>query len=157
MFIINCKLKKKNESSTFELNYIKLNYIELQLQDNNINIYPCGIIVSHHAPWLAASPDRKVYQPSMNPPFGLLEIKCPVKPLMECLYLKRDGDGWKLKRNHNYYYQVMMQLAVTGLDWCFLFVWHSDESHLELVHFADEFWQEMKNKLDMFYFNHYLE
>lgn len=29
----------------------------VQLQDNNINIYPCGIIVSPHAPWLAASPD----------------------------------------------------------------------------------------------------
>lgn len=39
---------------------------------------------------------------------------------MECLYLKRYGDGWKLKRNHNYYNQVMMQLAVTGLD-CALF------------------------------------
>uniref|UniRef100_A0A8W8JLC4 YqaJ viral recombinase domain-containing protein n=1 Tax=Magallana gigas TaxID=29159 RepID=A0A8W8JLC4_MAGGI len=62
----------------------------VQLQDNNINIYPFGIIVSTHAPWLAASPDRKVYQPSMNPPSGSLEIKCPVKPLIECLYLKRD-------------------------------------------------------------------
>lgn len=30
-------------------------------------------------------------------------------------------------------------------------------SHLELVHFDGEFWQEMKNKLDMFYFNHYLD
>lgn len=38
----------------------------VQLQDNNNNIYPCGIIVSHHAPWLAASPDWKLYQPSMN-------------------------------------------------------------------------------------------
>lgn len=51
----------------------------------------------------------------------------------------------------------MMQLAVTELDWCFFFVWHSDESHIELVYFDDEFWQEMKYKLDMFYFNHYLE
>lgn len=48
----------------------------------------------------------------------------------------------------------MVQLAVTGLDWCFFFVSHRDESHLELVRFDDEFWQEMKNKLDMFYFNH---
>ncbi|XP_063426804.1 uncharacterized protein LOC134710375 [Mytilus trossulus] len=51
----------------------------VKLHDENVNVYPCGIIVSPYSPWLAASPDRKVYHPSRIPQFGLLEIKCPVK------------------------------------------------------------------------------
>jgi hypothetical protein len=26
-----------------------------------INLYPCGVVVSQWSPWIAASPDRKVY------------------------------------------------------------------------------------------------
>lgn len=48
-----------------------LNEIELQQHDNNINIYPCKIIASLHAPWLSSSTDSKVYQPSMDQPFVL--------------------------------------------------------------------------------------
>ncbi|XP_048749370.2 uncharacterized protein LOC125661419 [Ostrea edulis] len=43
--------------------------------DNNVNLYPCGVVVSPFSHWLAATPDRKVYCPSRDPPFGLLEIK----------------------------------------------------------------------------------
>ena len=42
-----------------------------------LNLYPCGVVVSDSCPWLAASPDRKVYNPEMYTEFGLLEIKCP--------------------------------------------------------------------------------
>lgn len=35
----------------------------------------------------------------------------------------------------------MVQLAVTGLDWCFFFI----------VDFDDKFWQEMKKKFDIFF------
>lgn len=93
----------------------------------------------------------------MVPPYGLLEIKCPVKPLAECLYLKKNGDGnLCLKKNHNYYHQVIMQLAVTGLKWCHFFVWKSDEHHLETIEFDDDEWGVMKTKLDLFYFHHFL-
>ncbi|CAG2198744.1 unnamed protein product [Mytilus edulis] len=128
-----------------------------KLQDDSVNVYPCGIIVSPFSPWLAASPDRKVYNPLMVPPYGLLEIKCPVKQLEECIYLtKSDDNTWTLKRNHNYYHQIMMQLAVTGLKWCHFYVWRSDESHLECVKFDEKVWKDMKSKLDIFYFYHFL-
>lgn len=87
---------------------------------NKINLYPCGIVVSLHSPWLAASPDRKVYNPDRYSPFGLLEIKCPsVSSVLDVKYLKKDDTGvLNIKRNHNYYYQILTQLAVTGLKWC---------------------------------------
>ncbi|KAJ8300210.1 hypothetical protein KUTeg_021729 [Tegillarca granosa] len=65
----------------------------MPLQDQNINIYPCGIEVSPYAPWLAASPDRKVYNTTMVPPHGLLVIKCPMKKLAECTYLTRNENN----------------------------------------------------------------
>jgi hypothetical protein len=51
----------------------------------------------------------------------------------------------------------MMQLAVTGLTWCYFFVWLYDENHLEVIQFDEEEWQDMKNKMDSFYFDHFLD
>jgi hypothetical protein len=47
--------------------------------NDNVNLYPCGVIVIPFCRWLAATPDMKVYAPERNPSFGLLEIKCPDK------------------------------------------------------------------------------
>ncbi|XP_060603836.1 uncharacterized protein LOC132756720 [Ruditapes philippinarum] len=69
------------------------------VQKSNVNIYPCGVVVNVWAPWLAASPDRKVYNTAMTPPFGLLEIKCPqVSSVLEASYFaKRCNRGIKIK------------------------------------------------------------
>jgi hypothetical protein len=113
-----------------------------------VNIYPCGIVVSPGSPWLAASPDRKVYCPSIVPPYGLLEIKCPVNSLDECVYLKKNENGsFNLKNTH---------MAVSGLEWCHFFVWTPEECHLELIRFDAQAWQKMKDVIDVFYFDYYL-
>ena len=43
-------------------------------------------------------------------------------------YLTKDKDSnvLKLKRNHDYYYQVQCQLALTGLEWCDFFSYIND-------------------------------
>ena len=76
---------------------------------NRVNLYPCGVVISPWSPWLAASPDRKVYFPKRFPAIGLLEIKCPkVSSVFEVPNLAKDETGaMKLKRNYNYYYQVL--------------------------------------------------
>ena len=130
-----------------------------KLQNNIVNLYPSGVIVSPWSFWLAASPDRKVYDPSRVPPFGLLEIKCPNKAsISEVPYLKQDATTHtlKLKRSDKYYYQVLMQLAVAGLQWCDFFVWTPHDSHLETIRFDIDEWQTVKDKVDMFYFDHFL-
>lgn len=100
-------------------------------------MYPSGVVVSPFCSWMAATPDRKVYAPDRNMKHGLLEIKCPVTDdLGTCDCLQKLDDGYKLKENHNYYYQV--QMAVTGLDWCDFFVWIEEDSHLETIHFLAE-------------------
>ena len=125
--------------------------------NEEVNFYPCGKIVSPKSPWLAASPDRKVYCPSVAPPYGLLEIKCPVNSLNDCIYLTKNESGsFHLKETHKYFHQIMMQMAVTGLEWCNFLVWTPEAHHLELICFNSDAWQQMKDKLDAFYFDYYL-
>ena len=116
------------------------------------------MVVNPWAPWLAASPDIKVYFPERFPAFGLLEIKCPqVSSILETTYLAKDETGsLKLKRNHNYYFQVLAQLAVTGLDWCDFFVWCQNDHHLETIYLNRDLWDDVKMKIDQFFFNHFL-
>ena len=130
----------------------------IKIKGNRVNLYPCGVVVNVWAPWLAASPDRKVYNPDMIPPFGLLEIKCPqVGSVLECPYLTKNVTGsLTLNRNHAYYYQVLAQLAVTGLEWCDLFIWCQNDYHKETLYFNRDPWQTVKNKIDQFYFNYFL-
>ena len=113
---------------------------------NKVNIYPCGVVVNVWSSCIATSPDRKVYIPERNPPFGLLEIKCPiVQSINEVKWLKKDADGqMKLKRNDNYFYQIMTHMAGTGLKWCDFYVWWETGDHLEGIFFDDEVWQEAK-------------
>ncbi|KAL4226823.1 hypothetical protein ACF0H5_014801 [Mactra antiquata] len=42
---------------------------------HEVNLYSCGVVVNFWSPWLAATPDREVYNPVMDPKFGPLEIK----------------------------------------------------------------------------------
>ena len=131
-----------------------------EVKANLINLYPCGCVVSCTTPWLAASPDRKVYDASKQPPYGLLEIKCPQdENVSEADWLKKENGQLCLKKNHNYFYQVLCQMAVTGLPWCDFFTWcyKDDPYHLETIIFDEykQFWQEAKNKNRHLLFSHF--
>lgn len=121
--------------------------------DNGVNVYPCGLVISPYAPWLAASPDRKVFCPARPSAFGLLEIKCPqAQSVSDVACLDRTDN--KLKRSHDYYYQVMCQMAVTGLEWCDFFVMlENGDYHLETINFDQDFWESAQCKLDHFFHN----
>ena len=102
----------------------------------NITFGPCGFFVSGTHPFLGASPDGAIYDPS-NPsqPFGFLEIKCPYSHRNQtpieacsdhqfCCYLKSTGlshaenQALQLRQSHKYYAQVQGQMAIGGRMWC---------------------------------------
>ncbi|KAK0151419.1 hypothetical protein N1851_007284 [Merluccius polli] len=120
-------------------------------------VYPCGFVVNPHSPHLGTSPDRRVKERGEGS-YGLLEIKCPSREsFVQCPYLSRQTDGsYKLKRSHEYFYQIMGQLGLTGMIWCNLFVKCEQEYHLERIQFDIAKWEEMKTKLDVFYFDYYI-
>ncbi|XP_064483151.1 uncharacterized protein LOC135396011 [Ornithodoros turicata] len=83
---------------------------------HDVALSTAGIVVDPSCPWLGASPDRFVHDPTEAKPNGVLEIKCPYtlkdsEPSFaknNIPYLTLDDQGHpKLKRNHSYYYQVL--------------------------------------------------
>nr|XP_058970809.1 uncharacterized protein LOC131797196 [Pocillopora verrucosa] len=96
------------------------------------DVFPAGIVINPSCPHLAASPDRRVYDPSENNPWGLLEIKCPITDSISQLkYLKCVNGVYKLRKTHSYYYQIMGQMMLTGCEWVDFYVYCKSDFHLE--------------------------
>lgn len=141
---------------------------KMQKQCKKFIVYDAGLIINPSYPYLGASPDGKVYDPTEKEPFGLLEIKNPFK-WRNCtfaqacedrsFYLQMHESKPKLKQDHSsgYYAQVQGQLAVSGLTWCD-FVVHLSSSHqvnVERIYFNKKYWEEtLFPKLKNFYFDH---
>ena len=132
----------------------------------DLRVDKCGLCISVNTPWLAASPDGMVCDPS-NPtqPLGLLEIKNPYSAreltLAEacnsrsfCLeQQQRCGDmTYKLKKKHDYYYQVQCQLYCVDRDWCDFVLRTGRELHIERVFRDCTWWDAQMSKLQTFYF-----
>jgi len=116
-----------------------------------------GFVVNPSACYLGASPDRRVFDPDTDDLYGLLEIKCSTRDsIAMCPFLKHDSGTFKLKLSHDYYYQVMGQMGITGATWCDFLVMCQRDFHWERIYYDHEFFTEMKNKLDKFYFDHFL-
>ena len=129
----------------------------------NLSVEPCGLFVSVEHPWLAASPDGLVTDPTDRvSPFGLVEIKNPYSSREQTLIeaassasfcLKCDKDNkLSLKRRHDYYYQVQCQLFCTKRDWCDFVLRTGKDLYVERIHRDDSWFQTSLNKLKKFYF-----
>ena len=124
----------------------------------NVNVYPSGFVVHPEAFYLGASPDARVYDPTATPPFDLAEVKCPnVDSITEVKHVKFVNGKAKLKYTHRYYRQVQGQMAITGLSWCDFITSTKNDLTVERIWHDELFINEMKVKLDLFYFNTYMD
>ena len=123
-----------------------------------VNIYAVGFIINPSASHLGCSPDRRVYDPSENSPWGLLEVKCPqVQCFTEATCLRCNSVGtYSLRKTHPYYFQILGQMGITGSPWCDFYLWCHNNFHVERLYFDHEAFHEMLVKLDMFFFEHLL-
>ena len=132
-----------------------------------ICIYTCpsGFVLEEY-PFLGASPDAAVYDPSLQDPFGLAEIKCPysfryVTPAEACsksnffCTLKTDGATPQpnLKDSHPYYAQVQGQMGVTQRKWCDFIVYTEKGLSIQRIQFDNSFWRDLVATLEDFYDN----
>jgi len=140
-------------------------YLE-EKQKNSPDITTCqsGLVISLDNPWLAASPDGLVYDPTENPPHGIVEFKNPYSvrnnTLREaaitkkgfCLDLDKATDRLSLKQNHDYFYQVQCTMYCTQRHWCDVVV-RAKDIHVERIYYQAEFWLKgVLPKLKAFYF-----
>lgn len=117
----------------------------------NKNVQTIGLFVNPLQPWICASVDAIVIDEN---DLKILEIKCPLscsnKPISDAtknkfnvpyLYLD-ENNVIKLKASHSYYTQCQIQMYVTGLHMCYLYVWSAKESHLITILRDETFLQE---------------
>ena len=103
-------------------------YVEYQRHHGHpdISVSKSGFLISSSYPFLGASPDGAVFDPSNAlQPFGFLEVKCPYSARMItptdacagsgfCCTLDQCTRQLQLKEKHAYYAQVQGQMAIGG-------------------------------------------
>ncbi len=123
----------------------------------NESVLPCGFFVDPSFPFLGASPDGKVGEEA------LVEVKCPfsarekkIEVCPEIPYLEEADGDLRLKKNHNYYYQVQGQLAITKRKFCYFVVYTFQDLFVEKIEYDSDFFQtELVPKLTEFFKMHY--
>nr|XP_055034705.1 uncharacterized protein LOC129422685 [Misgurnus anguillicaudatus] len=127
-------------------------------QIKRVNHYFCGLVIHPDAPWLGASPDGIIFDPSEPCPFGLVEMKCPnVKSYVDCPYLKMESGKLEIKKNHAYYWQVQGQMLITGMDWCDFVVSAEDDILIQRVYRDSDVLDAIRENVDRFYFYVYIQ
>lgn len=130
-------------------------------EKKDVDVFEVGLCVNPGIPMLGASPDGLVWDKHVKE-YGLVEVKTASRAMEEGIrtlaeikkrnmvkYLK---DGC-LDVNHNYYYQIVGQLGISGLQWCdFVCDWGHD-CFVQRIQFDNELWQNrMLPRLTAFYF-----
>ena len=120
-------------------------------------LLPCGLFIHEEFPFLAATPDARVDGEN-----SVVEVKCPFSIKDEIIssgnlpYLHDDGDGMKLKRNHQYYYQIIGQLVLSRSEKCYFVIFTFKDMYVEEIGVDFDFFSsQMLPKLKNFYNNYY--
>ena len=140
-------------------------YITFQRTNGHpdITVSPSGFHINSECPYLGASPDGSVYDPSnTQQPFGFLEIKCPysskaLTPAEACsvpgFCCNFDASSGK-KENHLYYSQVQGQMAIGERPWCDFVIYTNKGLSVQRIAYNEEFWKtKLLPKLTSFYDN----
>lgn len=127
---------------------------------------PSGFVINPKWPFLGASPDGVVYDPTdQTQPYGFLEIKCPytyrnITPIEACssssfyCYLDPNTRMPKLKETHHYYAQIQGQMAIGERPWCDFVIHTFKDTTIQRVSFDLQYWLEkLLPKLQSFYDN----
>lgn len=140
-----------------------------QQQKGNLDFttQKAGLVICDDNPWIAASPDDRATDPMVVQSSGIAEYKNPfsVKELtlseacdqVKAFCLEKQEEGgqltYRLKRRHNYYYQVQCQMYCCNVDWCDFVVRTNEDFHVERVPRDKAWWQQQLPKLKEVYFH----
>lgn len=118
-----------------------------------------GLVIDETNYVLGATPDGKVI---CDGQLGILEVKSSeqykdVDPKMICnispnSMVVKDNDTYRINKNHSYYNQVQMQLALTCQTWCDFVLYTSKGMIIDRVNFDAQYWETLQTKILDFYF-----
>lgn len=111
----------------------------------DIEVQQCGLFLCRSHPFLGASPDGIATCSCCGP--RLLEIKSPIKLDKFC---KTELCGGCLKTSSRYFTQVQVQMGVTSLKTCILFVYSEEKCVQVPVRFDEGFFGELVQRCKFF-------
>jgi hypothetical protein len=128
----------------------------------NVAVRDYGLVIPSNHPWLGYSPDGIVF--CNNKPIKLIEIKCPLKGKFCNIkdvnpnFLTSVDENLLMKKNHAYYGQVQLGMAIFDLPVCDIIVHASyDKSQLIVpVYRNDSFLNNFLSELQLNFFKHIL-
>lgn len=128
----------------------------------DVHLQSAGLFVDPQRPWLGASPDAIVFDALEDPPWGCVEIKCPYSlkdadmdellAANSCVVFD-DSHHPHLKADHPYFAQVVGQMGVTRLTWADFVLYGENFLTIQRIRFDEQAWENMKQRLDIFYFD----
>ncbi|XP_076091240.1 uncharacterized protein LOC143063144 [Mytilus galloprovincialis] len=127
-------------------------------QNYKMNVVNCGLIVSHHYPFLGASPDGLVGADS------LVEVKCPysgrnekILPGSKFKFLMYERDGTMvLRKSSPYYDQIQGQLFLCKRKYCFFVVYTFVDLFVQKIEINHDYCVGcLIPKLQLFYTRHF--
>lgn len=115
---------------------------------DNARYRQSGLVINTNYPYFGASPDGIVTCNCCGE--GCVEVKCPfcikdgkVENLMDkrsnYIYYNEDNKLC-LDSKHSYYYQIQMQMALCGYNYCDFIIWTRNDIEILRIPFNDEFW-----------------
>jgi hypothetical protein len=127
---------------------------------HKLEINSCGLV-------FGCNPDRIVVNPLSHPHVGVVEIKCPytaraITPRQAAMSYSEFcceiiNGKLRLKREHNYYYQVQGQMAIAGVEWCDFVLFTFKGMFIERIRYDESFWTTTCNRLTDLYLHHFVE
>ena len=100
------------------------------MKHSHPKLLPCGLFILKSHPYIGATPDNiftcKCWERRI-----CVEYKCPhsIRELdvseswYKTDFLEKVNGAIQLKRNHKYFIQVTIQIAITGAEQCYFVVW----------------------------------
>ena len=166
--------QKSNKIIQFKLSYgryhepIAIKHYEsyAKLKGHKTVVEPCGLVINSENFILGATPDGKVV---FDGEFGIIEVKCSeeysnVDPKdicfiskNFCLVFDEVTEKIHINKNHTYYDQIQMQLALTTQTWCNFVFYTSKGLVIDRVFYDEEHWGKLQKSILDFYFHYMLD
>lgn len=142
-------------------NAIEMYFSSQQLSHKNFQRNRCGLVINPRLPYFAGTPDGLVDCDCHGK--GCFKIKC-LKMLenstsFEILtrkpnhILNKIGDKYFLEENHEFYYQIQLQIHLIGLKYCDLIIWSPNTFLIITINADLDFWKESLKRAQTFHEN----
>ena len=130
----------------------------MEAEHKDFQFFKAGLILNNKWPFLGASPDGLICCKCCGE--GVLEVKCPYScreiSLNEYAF-KADSmlvplcRSFALKHEHQYYFQVQCQLAMSGAKYAHFVVWTPKETYTETIYPNKSFFDVNVSKAEKFF------